>query len=116
MKINGATRNFADHLRNCHWTVEEVFAGLKFVSGSGIEDVGHRRVTAGDDFFVDEQSNDSARAETVRNLDNTTLSRASNNTPFSARVHRKPQPDEYKKQKNQQKLFHRIPVTAYCPA
>src|SRR5262249_3193150 len=75
-----------DDFGNGHWAIEEVFAGLKLMSIPAVENVSERRKTIRNDFFFLEQSNKGARAETVRNLDKTTLSRVSNNTPRSARV------------------------------
>src|SRR5262249_30055816 len=89
MKVNGPACNFVDDFRSRHGTVEQIFAGLKLISGAAVEDVPKRRITIGNDFFPREESNDTTRAEAVRNLDKTTLGRVSNNTPLSARVERK---------------------------
>src|SRR5262249_59246834 len=89
MKVNGPACNFVDDFRSRHGAVEQIFAGLKLISGAAVEDVRKRRITIGNDFFPREESNDTTRAEAVRNLDKTTLGRVSNNTPLSARVERK---------------------------
>src|SRR5262245_12218856 len=73
---------------------------------TAVKDVGECCVTVQNDFSFNEQSNDFARADTVRNLDNFTLSRASHDTPLSARVEGQARHSNEKDKNDQQQLSH----------
>src|SRR5438132_1044481 len=53
----------ANHFRNRHRAVEQVFAGLKLVSRTRIKDVRQSSISIGDNLFVFKKSNNSAGAE-----------------------------------------------------
>src|SRR5262245_62791881 len=113
MKVNGPACNFVDDFRSRHGTVEQIFAGLKLISATAVEDVRKRRITIGNDFFPREESNDTTRAEAVRNLDKTTLGRVSNNTPLSARVERKSPQTNTKNQMKKRHLFNGFIINGF---
>src|SRR5262249_5024850 len=109
MPLNRAAPDLGNDLRYWHRPVEEILARLEIISTPAIKDISQRRIAVGDDFSGFKQSNDFTRAEAVRNLDNPTLSRVSNNTPLSARVDRKPGKQKDENSNNTQNSLHPRP-------